>query len=286
MRVPVVGRAQTLPVLATSSPGGYVCDIDAGVELFDLRLRPLQKVVKPVKGIVAPFLVDDDHLAVVITRRKTRQLALVRRADVSRLASVHANGALIERPPQDEVDARRLATFRSILGTLRQGRLLDLGAGHGAFSLIAAELGWTVTAVDARTTRMPMTEGVEWVEADVRDYDPSGFDCIALLGLLYHLELDAQLDLLRRCAGTTLILDTHHALVPQVSERGYDGRLYQEPGSTDDERRGIATASWGNPQSFWATRDSLIRMLNDTGHPVVLALEPQITPDRTFYLCP
>ena len=286
MRLPVVDRAPTLPVLATSTPGGYVCDIDAGGSLYDLRLRPIQKLNRPSRGVVAPFLVDDDHVAVIVTRRGTRQLAVVRRADITRLASAQGSGAPAERPAQDEIDARRLATFRSILGSLPPGRLLDLGAGHGAFSLIAAELGWSVTAVDARTARMPMTEGIEWVEADVRDYDPSGFDCIALLGLLYHLELEAQLGLLRRCAGTTLILDTHHALLPEVSLGGYNGRLYREPGTSEEERRDIATASWGNPESFWPTRESLVTMLHDAGHPVVLALEPQITPDRTFYLCP
>jgi hypothetical protein len=89
MRLPVLGRAQTLPVLASSSPGGYVCDIDAGVQLYDLKLKPLQRSVKPARALTAPFLVDDDHLAIVITRRGTRQLAVVRRADVSRLVSAH-----------------------------------------------------------------------------------------------------------------------------------------------------------------------------------------------------
>jgi hypothetical protein len=165
------------------------------------------------------------------------------------------------------------------------GRLLDLGAGHGAFSLIALELGWDVTAVDARTVRMPMTSGIRWIESDVRTFDVSGYDCIALLGLLYHLELPDQLDLLRRCAPTPTILDTHHSVRPSTTVDGYAGHFYREPGASAEELAPIATASWGNTRSFWATREDLVRMLHDCGYRSVFAEEPAYRPDRSFYLC-
>ncbi len=139
------------------------------------------------------------------------------------------------------------------------GRLLDLGAGHGKFSLIAHELGWEVTAVDARTGRMPMVDGIRWIQADVRTFDVSGYDCIALLGLLYHLGLPDVLDLLKRCSGTPTILDTHHALRPIVTVDGWEGRMYREPGATAEELEPVQTASWGNTESFWPTRAALIR---------------------------
>ncbi|HEX7473327.1 MAG TPA: methyltransferase domain-containing protein [Candidatus Limnocylindrales bacterium] len=189
------------------------------------------------------------------------------------------------RPSDEELGERRLATFRQILGTLPPGRLLDLGAGHGAFSKIGQELGWTVTAVDARTERMPMGDGIRWVQADARTFDVSGYDCIALLGLLYHLGLDDQRDLLRRCSGTPTILDTHHALSPWLTVDGWEGGIYQEPGSTPEELASVPTASWGNTDSFWPTRASLLRMLDEAGYRTILALEPPILPDRTFYLC-
>lgn len=189
------------------------------------------------------------------------------------------------RPSEAEVGERRLATFRKILGAMPPGRLLDLGAGHGAFSLIAHELGWEVTAVDARTERMPMADGITWVQSDVRTFDVAGYDCIALLGLLYHLELADQLDLLRRCAGTPTILDTHHSLRTVVTVDGWEGRMFREPGTTTEERAKVPTASWGNPDSFWPTREALVRMLGEAGYTTVLALEPPILRDRTFYLC-
>lgn len=191
----------------------------------------------------------------------------------------------IVRPSEAEIGERRLATFRQILGTMPPGRLLDLGAGHGAFSLIGHELGWEVTAVDARTDRMPMVDGIRWIQADARTFDVAGYDCIAILGLLYHMGLTDQQDLLRRCSGTPTILDTHHSPRSSVTVDGWDGRIFREPGATPEELARVSTASWGNRESFWPTRPSLVRMLHESGYETVLALEPPILPDRTFYLC-
>src|SRR5829696_788105 len=41
--------------------------------------------------------------------------------------------------------------FHSLISPLKPGKMLDLGTGAGTISLIAARLGWEVTAVDART---------------------------------------------------------------------------------------------------------------------------------------
>jgi hypothetical protein len=181
---------------------------------------------------------------------------------------------------------RRLTTFRDILRPLKPGRLLDLGTGHGSFALIASELGWTVTAVDARIERMPMSDGVDWRQADVRTFDVSGYDCIALLGLLYHLEFADVRNLLRRCAGTLTILDTHTALRVDRVEEGYEGRAYTEIGDyTPDRLAATATASWGNPTSWWPTRPALIRLLRDVGFRTILVLDPPTGRDRTFFLC-
>lgn len=142
-----------------------------------------------------------------------------------------------------------------------------------------------MTAVDARTERMPMTEGIRWIQSDVRTVDVADYDCIAILGLLYHLELKDQLDLLRRCAGTPTILDTHHALHSAITIDGWQGRIFVEADVTPQELAEIPTASWGNPESFWATEPELVRMLHESGYRTVLALQPPILPDRNFYLC-
>jgi hypothetical protein len=186
----------------------------------------------------------------------------------------------------DDGTDRRLATFRDILRPMRPGRLLDLGTGHGAFALIAHDLGWSVTAVDVRTERMPMTEGIEWVQSDVRTFEMSGFDCIAILGLLYHLEYEDVRDLLARCAGTPTILDTHVALRVDDVRNGYEGRRFEEIADYSPERlTQTSTASWGNRASWWPTRLALIRLLRDVGYRTILVLDPPTREDRTFFLC-
>jgi hypothetical protein len=188
--------------------------------------------------------------------------------------------------PADGSGEHRVVSFKALLGLFPPGRLLDLAAGHGLFSVTAQEMGWRATAVDARTERMPMTPGIDWVQHDVRTYDVSGFDVIALLGLLYHLELPDQLDLLRRCSGTVTILDTHHSNRPTHVEQGYAGHTFTEVAKDQEERIAeTATAAWGNLTSFWATQPDLVRMLQDCGFETVLALVPPNSPDRTFYLC-
>ena len=180
----------------------------------------------------------------------------------------------------------RIAVFKELLGLFPAGRMLDLACGHGLFAIAAHEMGWHVTAVDVRTERMPMTPGVDWVQHDVRTYQVDGFDVIALLGLLYHLELPDQLDLLRRCSRTITILDTHHSNRPTHLEEGYAGHTYRELPEGQEERLAVTqTAAWGNLTSFWPTQPDLVRMLRDSGFATILALVPPNTPDRTFYLC-
>jgi hypothetical protein len=106
---------------------------------------------------------------------------------------------------------RRLEIFGHLRGLFRTGRLADLGAGHGLFSILAAKAGWDVVAVDARTERNTPAPGVKWVESDVRVFSLEGYDFLACLGLFYHLPVDDQIDLLRRSSGTPMIIDTHLA---------------------------------------------------------------------------
>jgi hypothetical protein len=181
--------------------------------------------------------------------------------------------------PADFRASERLEVFRQLLRSLDGQTLLDLGAGHGAFSLIGRDLGWEVTAIDARTERYPQEDGVRWIQTDVREVDPTGFDVVCILGLLYHLELDDQLDLFSKCSGQTLIIDTHTAEHPAIDLNGYKGQFFVEETTAN-------TASWDNQLSFWPTEESLVRMLHATGHPLVFKLEPSYYPFRNFYLCP
>ena len=181
-------------------------------------------------------------------------------------------------PQQRNTGQLRLDTFGNILRLLPKGRLLDLGTGQGKFAAIALALGWDVTAVDARADVMPMSAGIRWVHGDAREFDVSGYDCIAILGLLYHLE-DPR-SFLDRCAGTgtVTIIDTHAAQRAEVNHLGYDGSFYFE-------NTKISTASWINERSFWPTKSELIRMLHDAGYETVMEVEPPHAELRTFYLC-
>lgn len=184
------------------------------------------------------------------------------------------------RLPNPETGQDRVEMFRSLLGPVSGERLLDLGCGHGRFAIAAAEMGWSVVGVDARTERMPWDGRVEWVRSDVREYPVEGFDVISVLGLLYHLDQPSQMDLLRRCAvsgASVTILDTRVSLNQKTNESGYRGEYYREPGLT--------TSSWGNDVSFWPTEESLIRMARDAGFSLVAPVRPPREEYRTFYVC-
>ncbi len=75
----------------------------------------------------------------------------------------------------------RQALFSQLLSLLLTGRLIDLGTGHGTFAVLAADLGWEVTAVDARTERWPDDRRVTWVQGDIRAQKFEEFDVVACL---------------------------------------------------------------------------------------------------------
>ncbi|MDQ3654085.1 MAG: methyltransferase domain-containing protein, partial [Chloroflexota bacterium] len=191
--------------------------------------------------------------------------------------------------------------FRALVALLKPGRMLDLGAGKGNFSLSAAQLGWEVTAVDARTVRWPdseaepgsdpdlvaLTRSVRWIQADVREF-PIGkgeYDLICVLGLLHHLEVSDQIALLKRCSGTPTLLDTRIAKALVDREGPYEGMLVREHGTTREERDEVPTAAWGNAVSFQHTEESLLRLVMDCGYIKMLQMRPPHRQDYTFYLC-
>ncbi len=185
-------------------------------------------------------------------------------------------------------DERRLALFDQLLALVPPGRCIDLGAGHGKFSIRASQAGWDVVAVDARSDRFPAVRGIEFVESDVRQVDVTGYDLILCLGLFYHLTLDDQVDLLRRCVGTPMLIDTHvatgeHRTAPGALSGVVDvgdsrGVWYREGGNAD------LLSGWDNDRSFWHTPESLVRLLAESGFPVTLEASPHIQPDRRFFV--
>jgi 2-polyprenyl-3-methyl-5-hydroxy-6-metoxy-1,4-benzoquinol methylase len=201
--------------------------------------------------------------------------------------------------PEPDTSMNKLRIFRTLLPSLKPGRMLDLGSGKGNFSLAAAEFGWEVTAVDARTVRWPdpeteedpeiarLVRSIKWVVADVREFPISSgeYDLICILGLLHHLEVDDQIKLLRRCSGTLTLLDTR--IAPRIASTvgAYEGRYRREHGGTQEEREQIPTASWGNDISFQHTEESLLRLVQDCGYSKLMAMKPPHRRNYTFYLC-
>jgi hypothetical protein len=169
-----------------------------------------------------------------------------------------------------------------LTSVIPQGRtLVDLGSGPLLFSRRAAALGYEVTAVDARTDRIPEQTGdrITFVAADVRGFDISGFDVVAILGLLYHLTLNDQIELLSSCShNRSVIVDTQlHDPAGYTEEAGgwtsepiidreYEGVLFPEQHNP--------MASVGNETSFWHTEASLRRLFDNSGFDSLTIVEP------------
>lgn len=196
----------------------------------------------------------------------------------------------------DHEDRLRTATFSWLLReVVPSGRTLaDLGAGPCVFARYATQAGYRVTAVDGRTDRLPdeLPSAIEFVQSDVRDFALTGFDVVAMLGLLYHLTLDEQLALLRRAAGSTVIVDTqlHDPDDPAVesldwarqtvhTDEGYSGVLFPD-GATP-------VSSLRQQQSFWHTEPSLLQLFGAAGFSTVSPIEPAYASKygpRKFYV--
>lgn len=97
------------------------------------------------------------------------------------------------------------------LQDLRPGRALDAGAGEGRNAVWLASRGWQVTAVDFSAVgldkgqRLAENRGVaiDWVRADVRDYQPEP-DSFQLVLIAYLQLPEAELDGVLRRVVTAL----------------------------------------------------------------------------------
>ena len=73
------------------------------------------------------------------------------------------------------------------LAGLPPGRALDLGCGAGRTAIWLAEHGWEVTAVDFSDAALAIARAqradIEWVPADLREYEPEpeAFDLVLVL---------------------------------------------------------------------------------------------------------
>jgi SAM-dependent methyltransferase len=125
-----------------------------------------------------------------------------------------------ERDVHDRGDESELLATE--IEGLVPGRALDLACGPGRNALWLAERGWHVTGVDfsdvalteARRSARERGVRVEFVEADVRDYEPApaAFDLVLVFFL--HLPAPERREVLARAAaalapGGTLLIAAH-----------------------------------------------------------------------------
>lgn len=180
----------------------------------------------------------------------------------------------------------REVIFAEILKTLNPGTLVDLGAGHCTFSVIARDLGFKVTAVDARTVRVPadLPYDIDFIESNVLDVNLEKYDVICILGLLYHLTLSEQIELLGKCKNKIVIIDTHLAEKPVVQLDAYLGQYYQEAQTTEKLLKN-PKAAFTTLQSFWHTYQSFYKLIENSGFGEIIIVKPEHYPYRTFFIC-
>lgn len=186
--------------------------------------------------------------------------------------------------------------LEAILAPLTPGTLLDVNAGKGNVSLAAAGLGWQVTAVNADTQRWPerdvaadpdqtaQLDSITFVQEDVRqlNIDRNAYDLICIAGL-HDLEVPDQAALVRKCAGTPLLIDARIASAPIDAFGDYRGMLSQDHSEAHEEPDGGAAASSRHASAFLHTEESLVRLLRDCGYPIVFQARPPYRQEYTFY---
>ena len=222
----------------------------------------------------------------------------------------------------------RIQGFRWLLGNevdVTGKKVADLGAGPCKFSYVAREFGGKVTAVDARDERVPddvkkqgnertrpsrgwqsgnagatvddqernVVQGsaIEFIHNDVRKVDMEPFDVVIIFGLLYHFQIEDQIEILRRCKGKIVMIDTIVScpdlltIYPRrsweaslVESNGYEGWVYPEKENP--------MASIGNKNSFWHTESSYCKLFSEAGFGDITAYRPMylsVNGMRVFY---
>jgi SAM-dependent methyltransferase len=123
---------------------------------------------------------------------------------------------------------------------LAPGRALDLACGAGRNAVWLAEQGWQVTGADfsdvaidnARRLAGDRGVAVEWLVADLREWEPPVDDAFDLIVVLYlHLPAEERRPIMRRAAaalaggGTILVVGHHSANIAEGTGGPQDPRV-------------------------------------------------------------
>jgi SAM-dependent methyltransferase len=133
---------------------------------------------------------------------------------------------------------------------LAPGRALDLGCGQGRNSVWLVRNGWTVTGVDfsdvALAAAREAAPGAEWVQADLRDYEPDRTAYDLVLYAFVQLPARERREILERAAralapGGTLLVVGHDLLNLTEGWAGpSDARVLFTPDDVVPELPGLA----------------------------------------------
>lgn len=164
--------------------------------------------------------------------------------------------------------------------------ILDVGCGHGKYSILASGR-FSVTGIDARPDRIPFEyNNIEWKVQQVKDVVVS-HDIVLFSGILYHLPLSSQIDLVAKCRRAKyIIVNTHIAIERHtvylnklsgfIKAGKFVGRNYHEGKNLKNR----PMAAFDNEYSFWHTEDSLISLFDEWE---CTRIVPPVAEDRNFY---
>jgi len=180
-------------------------------------------------------------------------------------------------------------------------KIIDFGCYEGFYSIELAKLGADVLGIEGRQINVDKANAeyqapnLVFVKDDVKNFIAPGESCvdIALVaGLLYHLDFESSMVLLKNICITSriLILETniagclppeYHHLKPEEHIHDgitYDGVCYPEPikGLNEQQIENRRSSAISNETSFWFTEKSLVEMLKYVGYNSILkVLEPK-----------
>lgn len=166
---------------------------------------------------------------------------------------------------------RRKTDLIEKLTLLKNGNILDYGAGTGYFAHAMAKKGWEVTAIEKSPQARELAKtrfGLEiFSEEHLSEIGDKEFDVVTLWHVMEHIqELDRFWDELYR-----IIDDTGIAVIALPNCKSYDAKIYKEN-----------WAAYDVPRHLWHfTPDTLMRWGEKHG----FILERQITmPFDGFYI--
>ncbi len=166
-------------------------------------------------------------------------------------------------------------------------RVLDLGTQEGTHGIAFARRGASVVTVEGRennfrkldfATKAIGLENIQNIRADIvqliQDRALGEFDFIICSGILYHLPIETQGEILEyMCANSKIgfIVDSHFSFKNNASfkcnGREYFGNLDSEFGKNaqDEEIKGAVYKSIDARPSFQISRASFVNFMNDRG---------------------